>query len=65
MNVFDLIVKIIYFRIPIAESDVEFKTKLSARGFNDAQISGLQQPSALLTSLEEYVRNVFTRYGIT
>lgn len=48
--------------IPIGEADVEFKTKLSARGFNDAQISGLQQPSALLSSLEDYVRNVFTRY---
>lgn len=67
MNVFDLIITIqfmflFFFIFPIAEADVEFKTKLSARGLNDAQISGLQQPSVLLSSLEDYVRNVFTRY---
>lgn len=44
-----------------AEADVEFSTKLSARGLNDVQISELQKPSSMITSLEDYVRNAFTR----
>lgn len=58
-NKFDLI--ILNF-IVTAEADVEFTSKLSARGMSDTDISGLEKPSTMLTSLEEYVRNVFTRY---
>lgn len=47
--------------IVTAEADVEFSSKLSARGMSDTEISGLEKPSTMLTSLEEYVRNVFTR----
>lgn len=58
LNEFGLIVNC---WIVTAEADVEFTTKLSARGINEAQMSGLQKPSMMLTSLEDYVRNVFTR----
>lgn len=49
------------FNFITAEADVEFRSKLSARGMSEAQISDVQKPSTMLTSLEEYVRNVFTR----
>lgn len=44
-----------------AEADVEFTSKLGARGLKDAQISELEKPSTMITSLEDYLRNVFTR----
>lgn len=57
-NEFDLI-KLNF--IVTAEADVEFSSKLSARGMSNTEISGLEKPSTMLTSLEDYVRNVFTR----
>lgn len=47
--------------IVTAEADVEFTSKLTARGFSDTQISELEKPSLMLSSMEDYVRNVFRR----
>lgn len=54
LNEFDLI--ILNFIIA-EEADVEFASKLSARGMSNTEISELEKPSTMLTSLEEYVRN--------
>ncbi|XP_055316948.1 uncharacterized protein LOC129576256 isoform X2 [Sitodiplosis mosellana] len=42
-----------------AEADVEFASKLNARGMSDTEISGLEKPSTMLSSLEDYMRSVF------
>lgn len=41
-----------------AEADVEFKSMLNGRGMSDTEIAGLEPPSSMITSMEEYVRNV-------
>ncbi|XP_031635210.1 uncharacterized protein LOC116348340 isoform X2 [Contarinia nasturtii] len=45
------------------EADVEFSSKLSARGMSNTEISGLEKPSTMLSSLEDYVRNVFKSFS--
>lgn len=54
----------IYTHFIAAQADIEFSSRLAARGMSDTEISAVEKPSTILTSLENYVKNGIKRYGI-